>query len=64
MKTIEQILKNMSTKEKVNALTQVNANVVYASSKAEITGLDANLKLDPSDLRSIGSILNVFSNQM
>ena len=59
MRNIEQILKNMSIKEKANALTQVNANVVCASSKAEITGLDANLTLDTHDLASIGSILNV-----
>ncbi len=55
---IEKLMGEMSLEEKARQLTQVNAAVIHAGIRAEITGKDEGLGLTNEDASGIGSVLN------
>ena len=57
-KAIKKCIKEMSLEDKARQLSQVNAVIVRAETKAEITGKDEGMDLCEADTREIGSVLN------
>lgn len=55
---IEKYIREMSLEEKARQLTQVNAVIVRAETKAEITGADEGMDLSEADVAGVGSVLN------
>ena len=57
-KAIKKRIEEMSLEDKARQLSQVNAVIVRAETKAEITGKDEGMDLCEADTREIGSVLN------
>ena len=60
MRDLNQLLQQMTVKEKIGQLAQYNANL-FVKSEAEITGPLAHLGLSQDDLKNVGSVLNFSS---
>ena len=58
MSKVDAIIKKLTLEEKLRQLTQVNAVVLDAHSKAELTGAASRVNLTKEDVWGIGSILN------
>lgn len=61
MKTIDEIILDMSVLDKARQLTQINAMLFRPESKARITGLAENLGITQEDIKGTGSTLNFTS---
>lgn len=57
-KAIKKRIEEMSLEDKARQLSQVNAVIVRAETKAEITGKDEGMDLCEADTREVGSVLN------
>ncbi|MBR2387247.1 MAG: glycoside hydrolase family 3 C-terminal domain-containing protein [Clostridia bacterium] len=57
MTDLKKLLSQMTVKEKLGQLTQLNARV-FIDTQADITGPLLNLKLTKEDLTTVGSVLN------
>lgn len=58
MSKVDAIIKKLTLEEKLRQLTQVNAVVLDAHSKAELTGAASRVNLTKEDVWGVGSILN------
>ena len=58
MSKVDAIMERMNLADKLRQLTQVNAVVLDAHSKAELTGAAGKVKLTAQDVWGIGSTLN------
>ncbi len=57
-KSIDEIIKDMSVREKARQLTQLNAVFLKQESEAEITGMKESIGVEAADIREISSVLN------
>lgn len=57
-KSIDEMIKGMSVREKARQLTQINAVFLKKDSEAEITGMGESIGVGLSDIRETSSVLN------
>ncbi len=57
-KSIDEIIKDMSVREKARQLTQLNAVFLKQESEAEITGMKESIGVEAADIRETSSVLN------
>lgn len=57
-KSIDEIIKGMSVREKARQLTQINAVFLKQESEAEITGMKESIGVEAADIRETSSVLN------
>ena len=57
-KSIDEMIKSMSIREKARQLTQINAAFLKKDSKAQITGMDESLGVGAADINETSSVLN------
>lgn len=58
-KKVKELLKQMSTKEKVRQLLQINADFVKRDIGTSATGVSGNMNLTTEDVFGVGSVLNI-----
>ena len=57
-KSIDEMIKGMTIREKARQLTQINAAFLKKDSKAQITGMDESLGVGAADINETSSVLN------
>lgn len=58
-KRVSELLKQMSVKDKVRQLTQINADFIRRGTGAAATGVSGDMNLSFEDIFGIGSVLNI-----
>lgn len=57
-KSIDEIIRGMSIREKARQLTQVNTGFIKQESEAQITGAKQSIKVEQEDINEVCSVLN------
>ncbi len=57
-KTIDEMIKGMSIREKARQLTQINAVYLKKETEAELTGMPEQLDIGLDDIKEVSSVLN------